>query len=170
MGRHYFVSFVSFIIFTKNETDAMRTITEKPSPEDQQVAGASLPRFKAAIEESYLDKIVIEIQGNGESITIPTKALELLSDILTEMAGGKAVSLVSSDAELSTQQAADLLGTSRPHLVKLLEVGNIPFRKVGTHRRVLLEDVLEYKSQLKKQRKDNLKFLAEEAQSLGLGY
>lgn len=148
----------------------MRTLIERPTPADQRIAGASLSRFKAAISESQASEMIIELQDNGEPITIPTKALELLSDILVEMAEGRSFSMLFSKTELSTQEAANILYVSRPYLVKLLEKGNIAYYKVGSHRRILLEDLIKYQSYLKEQRKENLKFLAEQAQSLGLGY
>jgi len=86
------------------------------------------------------------------------------------MAEGKTVSIVQSDSELSTQQAADMINVSRPHLIKLLESKQIPFKKVGSHRRVLLMDIMEYQDQIVKQREDQLDFLFNQAQDLNLGY
>lgn len=86
------------------------------------------------------------------------------------MAEGKTVSIVQSDSELSTQQAADMINVSRPHLIKLLESKQIPFKKVGSHRRVLLMDIMEYQDQIVKQREDQLDFLSNQAQDLNLGY
>lgn len=83
---------------------------------------------------------------------------------------GKAISLLPSDSELITQQAADILNVSRPHVVKLLEEGVIPFKKVGSHRRILLEDLLVYANQQKETRKEHLQFLTQQAQALNLGY
>ena len=86
------------------------------------------------------------------------------------MAEGKTVSIGPSDSELSTQQAADMINVSRPHLIKLLESKQIPFKKVGSHRRVLLMDIMEYQDQIVKQREDQLDFLSNQAQDLNLGY
>ncbi len=148
----------------------MEAILETPTPHEQRVARESLFGFTTALAERTSDSISIQIQVSQQSFTIPTKALELLSFILSSMAQGKAISLVPSDAELTTQQAADMLNVSRPHLVKLLEQGAIPFKKTGSHRRILLNDLLTYEAQHKANRKANLQFLAEQAQDLNLGY
>lgn len=148
----------------------MEAILEKPSLRDQQVASNSLVRFTSALPKTRSHQVTIRLQESEESIVIPRKALEFLGFILSSMAQGKAVSLIPSDSEVSTQQAADMLNVSRPHLVKLLEKGALPFKKVGSHRRILLEDVLQYEAQQTKQRHHQLELLAQQAQELQLGY
>lgn len=143
--------------------------------QDQQAARDSLPVLTKAIAQRKTPGVHIQIQpasprATTVDLTIPTKALQLLAVILDSMAQGKNVSLVASDSEIGTQQAADLLQVSRPHLVKLLEEGLIPFRKVGTHRRLLFCDILSYEEGQKKRREDQLRFLAQQAQELNLGY
>ncbi|NJM25300.1 MAG: helix-turn-helix domain-containing protein [Bacteroidia bacterium] len=86
------------------------------------------------------------------------------------MAEGKSISVVPSDSEVSTQQAADILNVSRPHIVKLLEQGAIPFKKVGSHRRILFEDLIAYNEKFQEVRNEKLKSLAKQAQMLNLGY
>ena len=85
----------------------------------------------------------------SKAIEIPKEALNLLVDILQQMAQGNAVSLIPIHAELTTQEAADILNVSRPYLVGLLEKGEIPFRKVGTRRRVDNADVTTVKQKIK---------------------
>ncbi len=110
--------------------------------------------------------------GRGEDVevTLPPEAIRVLVRVLAHMANGDAVTVLPVHAELSTQEVADFLNVSRPHVVKLLEQGNIPFRKVGTHRRVLLADVLEYRHKDDERRRAILDELTREAQEMGLGY
>ena len=91
-------------------------------------------------------------------------------DVLTEIGDGNAVSIIPIHAELTTQDAADVLNVSRPFLVQLLERGDIPFHKTGTHRRVRYQDVISYKEQIDTQRSKALDDLAEQSQSLKMGY
>ena len=118
-------------------------------------------------------RLHLKIAGkNNESddLILPGYALILLLDILTEMSKGNAIKVIPIHAELSTQETAELLNVSRPHLVELLEQGKIPFRKVGTHRRVLAKDVFDYKQRIDADRLKALDELAAQAQELSMGY
>lgn len=105
-----------------------------------------------------------------EPIHLPAGVIPLLLDILDAMAAGQGVAIVPEHAELSTFEAADLLHVSRPFLIKLLDAGAIPYRKVGTHRRLRLEDVLTYKERDDRERAAVLDQLAIEAQEQDMGY
>src|SRR5690606_15932835 len=110
----------------------------------------------------------IEIEETAEKIKVPLKALKLLAEILKATSQGKPVSLVPIATEMTTQAAAELLGCSRPHLVKLLEEGEIPFTMVGRHRRVRFEDVMGYKRESQKKREDLLSEIMKSDEELGL--
>ncbi|MCH6201374.1 helix-turn-helix domain-containing protein [Aquiflexum sp. LQ15W] len=147
----------------------MASSINKPLAEDQKVAGksvAALRRISGRTKNQHL--MVFQVEGTV--ISVPRKAVMLLEKVLDEMADGKSVEIISSSSELSTQEAADFLKVSRPHLVKPLETGKIPYKKVGSHRRILPEDIQKYDSVLREKRRKALDLLAQEAQEMGLGY
>ena len=110
------------------------------------------------------------VQLDGTDLVLPRQALALLRDLLAEMAKGNAVTIVPKHAEMTTQEAADILNVSRPHLVKLLERGELPFSKVGTHRRIRYQDLLIYKAERDRKSETALHALTEQAQDLEMGY
>lgn len=128
----------------------------KPSKLDQKVAMESYNALAAVLEQINSDQAVIEIEETAEKIKIPLSALNLLSDILKAMGQGKLISLVPIATEVTTQSAAEMIGCSRPHLVKLLEEGKIPFTKVGKHRRIKFDDIMKYRKQMKETQKQNI--------------
>ena len=137
------------------------------------MASQSLNRIKGFGIRLHTERskgVKIRLEESGEQVTIPDKAFFILLDVLSNMSEGKSITIMPSETELSSRQAAEMLNMSRPHLVKLLESGKMPFKKVGSHRRVLLNDVIEYKEKLRQNREDQLTFLAKQAQQLNLGY
>lgn len=143
-------------------------------PEAREVAAAVQgQRDLAAVLCTQADMQRIEIydaDNKAHAVELPTSALRLLLDILGELAQGNSVRVVPVHAELTTQEAADLLSVSRPHLVKLLEEGALPHHKAGRHRRVLFSDLMIYKQQrdqASRKAMDDLTALSEE---LDLGY
>lgn len=141
-----------------------------PTEEDSRLAQES-SRALAATKFRSLEQIRIRLEEDGApAIVIPKPAMGLLLQLLTHMAEGNAVTLIPFHTELTTQQAADFLNVSRPYLIKLLDKGDIPHRKVGTHRKILFRDIREYKRAIDEARRQTLAELAAEAQELGLGY
>lgn len=126
---------------------------KKPSKEEQQLALASYSALHTILQQISTQHPEIEIAETKERIKIPIQALRLLSKILQGMAQGKPVSIVPLAMEVTTQSAADYLGCSRPHVVKLLEEGVIPYTTVGRHRRVKFEDLQKYKKAMKASQK-----------------
>lgn len=147
---------------------SMQTLNEPiiPSVSEVGLAKASSRRLAPFLNKN----LKVRIAETDEQIELPAGAVRLLVDLLSAMAEGNAVTLIPIHAELTTQQAADLLNVSRPFLIRELEAGVIPFRKVGTHRRVLFSDLMEYKHEIDKKRHEVLDELAEQAQELDMGY
>ena len=106
----------------------------------------------------------------GKSVTVPVEAFEMFVDILQQMAAGKTVVVFPYEPELTTQQAAELLNVSRPYLVRLIEDKKLPCRKVGTHRRIKMTDLLAYRDAEDARRQKVLDEMTAEAQKLGLDY
>ncbi len=144
--------------------------TASPSQEEMELARVSGQRLVALARLGHPLTLRVRDAGREETIELPAGAVKLLVEILEDMASGRAVTVVPRDAELTTQQAADFLNVSRPFLIQLLEEKKIPFRKVGTHRRIRFEDVLHYKERIDTERRKVLDALAAEAQELDMGY
>jgi excisionase family DNA binding protein len=141
-----------------------------PSKEDVELARASGQRLAPLARRGRPLTLRVRDAGQEETIELPAGALRLLQAILEEMASGHAVTIVPQNAELTTQQAADFLNVSRPFVIDLLKQGKLPFRLVGTHRRIRFEDVLRYKENIDAERRKVLDQLAAEAQELKMGY
>jgi excisionase family DNA binding protein len=114
--------------------------------------------------------LIIRLDGETEPLVIGRGVLELLQEVLIQTSLGRSVTVMPLEDELTTQEAADLLKVSRPFLVGLLEGGQLPFRKVGTHRRVALTDLLHYQAKARDEQDEALRELQEQAQKLEMGY
>jgi len=141
-----------------------------PTEADSALAKESSQKLAAHLGSANGLRLEVKTGATSEELVLPASALRLLLSLLTELGRGNAVTLTPVRAELTTQQAADLLNVSRPHLVKLLDEGLIPSRKVGTHRRVRLEDILSYKREFLVRRQASLEELATLGQELDMGY
>lgn len=151
----------------------MSVTIENITPQERQIALSSiafLMKNEASLFKGKNKGIHLKIADSNQTVEIPFQAFLLLKSVISNMAEGNDVVLLPTTSELTTQQAAELLNVSRPHVVKLLETGKIPFHKAGSHRRIKLKDALAYEAQVKKDREQNLQFLAKEAQELNLGY
>lgn len=137
-----------------------------PSKEDAELAAESSRVLARASGEEVL-KVRL---SDGQELSLPKSVTSLLRHLLTEMSNGNAVTVIPIHAELTTQEAADFLGVSRPHLIKCLEAGDIPFHMVGTHRRVRFEDLQRYQKRRKDASQEALDELAQQAQALDMGY
>ena len=134
-------------------------------------AAADLADFLRAHPLPTHRVVLCSEKPEGETlIVVPSVAIRFLVDILAELGNGNAVTVAPVHAELTSQQAADILNVSRPYLVKLLDGGVIPFRKVGNRRRVRLMDVLDYDKDDRRRRHTAAADLTKEAQEIGLDY
>jgi excisionase family DNA binding protein len=141
-----------------------------PTEADSALARESSQRLAAHLGDANELRLEVKTGAKSEEIVLPGFAFQMLYSLLTLLGEGNAVALTPIQAELTTQQAAGLLNVSRPHLVKLLDEGSIPSRKVGSHRRVRLEDILGYKREFLARRQASLDELASLSQELGMGY
>ena len=146
----------------------MTEVLEIPTLEEQKTAKATLDGMKQTNPDSH-PKVFISY-GEGSSFAIPQRMIKYLTYMLSSMADGKGFRLIMGDEDLSSQEAADILHVSRPFLIKLLEQGQIPFQKVGKHRRVKLKDLHAYEERQQALRNQQLDYLAQQAQELNMGY
>lgn len=114
--------------------------------------------------------LILKDPKSAVEIQVPQAVVRMVVETLKQMAQGHAVTLIPIHSEVTTQQAADLLNVSRPFLVKLLEEGRIPHKKVGRHRRIRFEDLMAFKRKDDIEREAALDELVALSQELGLGY
>lgn len=148
------------------ELSSMEVVT--PSVVESQVAQETSRHLSALLGNRT--EYQIRLLDTQDTLTIPASAMQLLAHILAEMAQGNPVTVIPVHAELTTRQAANLLNVSRPFLIQQLENGDIPFRKVGTHRRIQFQHLMEYKQRIDEKRLAVLQELTDQAQELNMGY
>jgi excisionase family DNA binding protein len=152
----------------------------KPSPADESRTPIAAPQAEAAAVVQLRDFMASKAVGerhhaslrspDGHQLEIPNSIYRVLAAAVAAMAQGNAVSIVPVHHELTTQQAAELLGVSRPHLVKLVDAGEIPHHKTGSHRRIYFEDLMRYRDVRDAQRTEALRELTRKSAEYGLEY
>lgn len=145
---------------------------EIPSSQVSREAQEALRPLSELVRAHEFEDVLLRAERDGDEAEarVPRAAYRLFLEVLAQLANGNAVTIVPIHAELTTQQAAELLNVSRPFLVQLLESGAIPYRKVGTHRRIFAKDLLTYKQKDEARRRQAARELTQEAEDLGLGY
>jgi len=142
-----------------------------PSAEEVEQARRSAVRLRRLAKRRRTSTVrSITLEGDEQPIEVPIAVIELLADAVEEIAKGHAIRITSEEEEVSTQKAADLLNVSRPFFIRLLEKGEIPFRMVGTHRRLRLSDVVAYKARSDDEAERAFRELVAQAQKRGMGY
>ena len=152
-------------------TMAMPRTVEPGSPSEADMAAAQVAS-RALARLSGHGRVRVEARGDqdeAQSFILPIAAIRLLTDMMTHLAEGRRVSVMPEDAELTTKQAADMLNVSRPYLVGLLQAGKLAHHMVGTHRRVLVRDLLDYRRRQRKASGAAMDELAAQAQELDMG-
>ena len=128
-------------------------------------------RIVEAARRGCEDGIAIRIRnpaGSSKSVELPARLARFVLEAFSQIAQGNAIRLIQIRRELTTHEAADLLNVSRTYLIGLLDKGEIPYRRVGSHRRIGLADLLAYRTKTDRQRKEALAAIATEAQELKL--
>ncbi|MBC8202223.1 MAG: excisionase family DNA-binding protein [Planctomycetes bacterium] len=152
-------------IYNINEIDQFTPV--EATKREAAIARKTIERLKKLSDKEFAFRVE---SAEAEGIEIPETVMKIMFQVLAQVAKGNAITIVPVHAELTTTQAATMLGVSRPFLVDLLENGELPFHKVGTHRRVLYKDVKLYKDAIDVNRKRVLTELTKQAQELHLGY
>lgn len=125
---------------------------------------ASLDHSRAAVITLTTDT------GEHPSVEVPPAALKLIGQLLGAMSEGRPVVLMPTEQEFTTVEAANFLNVSRPFVIKEMESGRLPYRKVGSHRRVVMDDLLAYAQKMRAQQTSALNRMADNARELGLDY
>jgi excisionase family DNA binding protein len=142
----------------------------RPRPDEIARARKSSQTLAHYLNDPVRIKLTIARGTTEETVELPAAVLRPMIEILTAFAQGQPTMILPMKARLTTQEAADLLQVSRPHLIKLLEKGELRFDKVGSHRRIEFSELIRYKRQRDQQRDTALDELADIAQKHGMGY
>jgi len=135
---------------------------------EREIAAQSFTQIDSITQNIHKEITEIRIDSYKQPILIPLSALKGLSEILKEIATENKPSKNTGPNFLTTQQAATIIGCSRPYLVKLLEAGKIAFTKIGKHRRIMVKDLEKYQTKIKQEQKKRLIKMMQEDESAGL--
>jgi excisionase family DNA binding protein len=152
--------------------DRVREVSPPPlNAKDQEMVRVAQRCIMASLDHSRAAAITLTTDtGEHPTVDVPPAALKLIGQLLGVMSEGRPVALMPTEQEFTTVEAANFLNVSRPFVVKEMESGRLPHRKVGSHRRVALEDLLAYTKKMHAQQAGALERLAENARELGLDY
>ena len=138
---------------------------------EQEMARVAQRCIMASLDRSKAAEIVLTSEdGELPAVALPPNSLRLIAQVLGALSQGKAVTVLPAEREFSTLAAANLLNVSRPFLIKQMEAKKLPYRMVGSHRRVSAEDLMAYRQHMHAGQADALKRLADNASELGLDY
>ncbi len=156
----------------RREEVAMTALTLAPvQPDESDISAAveALPHVKDYLA-THTDSVIrlVVADEHEETLVVPRAAVELLARVLAHMAAGQGVSVVPAHAELTTQQAAELLNVSRPFLIGLLDAGDIEYRRVGTHRRIMARSLMAFMARDDQQRREAADELTRLNQEMGM--
>lgn len=152
--------------------DRVREVAAPPlNPRDQAMVRAAQRCIMASLDHSRAASITVTTDtGEHPPVEVPPAALKLIGQLLGAMSEGRPITLVPTDQEFTTVEAANFLNVSRPFLIKEMEAGRLAYRKVGSHRRVAFEDLLSYARTMRARQESALEQMADNARELGLDY
>lgn len=143
----------------------------KLSPHDVELARVARRLIVEALDHSSAASITLTTSEGAEpKVELPPAALKLIGQLLGAMSDGRAIAMVPMNQEFSTVEAANFLNVSRPFVIKEIDAGRLPYRMVGTHRRIAFEDLLNYSRKMREQQHSALERMADNARELGLDY
>jgi excisionase family DNA binding protein len=151
--------------------DRERLAPPELTEEETQMVKAAEKMLMKSLDHSRAATITVEAEdGTAPTVAVPPQVLKVIAQALGLMAQGRPIVLMPEKHELSTVEAANFLNVSRPFVIKEIDAGRLKHRMVGSHRRILYTDLLEYARAMRTDQESALDEMAEDARSLGLDY
>lgn len=152
--------------------DRISEMTPPPLTDDElEMARVAQRCIMEALDHSRAAAITLTTDtGEHPSVNVPPAALKLIGQLLGAMGEGRSITLMPTNREFTTVEAAHFLNVSRPFLIKEIEEGRLPHRMVGTHRRIALDDLVAYANKMREKQAGALERMADNARELGLDY